>query len=407
MNIFRPQIPYVFHPPKYSPVFGPFLKRLATKHFMERKFNVRETEITGLDRIAELNRQKRPVLITPNHADHADPSVLVYAAKQAGMTFHFMAAREGFERSRVTRFALQRMGAFSVDREGADIAAIKTAINILVEARFPLVIFPEGEIYHHHEVLDELNEGVATIGLRAARKAGPERPFYVVPTALRFTHDPSVAASFSERLSRLEREITWKPVPHMDPVDRVYRLGGGLLAVKEEEWLGHAQQGRLSDRIRQLQSELLRQVESRHGVEGGEERLPRRVKALRSRIRSLLTDRDKPLSDREQWDLYDDLDRLFGAVQLYSYPDRYLKDHATIDRLAETLLKIEEDVLGDGTYPAPRKAFVHFGEPVETHTFLAEHDLDAKSGVLPLTHLIAERIQAMLETAPRNDSKQP
>lgn len=400
MNIFRPQVPYVFHPPKYSPWVGPFLKWLATERFLKRKFNVRETRVTGLERIAQLNREKRPVLITPNHADHADPSALVYAANQARLTFHFMAAREGFERNRFSRFALQRMGAFSVDREGADIAAIRAAINILTEARFPLVIFPEGEIYHHHEVLDELNEGVATIGLRAAKRAGNDRPFYVVPTALRFTHDPSVADTFAERLARLEQAITWKPIPHLDPVDRIYRLAGGLLALREEAWLGHAQQGTVPDRIEQLQGELLKQVETRHGVEGGDERLPRRVKALRNRIRSILTDESKQLSEREQWDLYDDLDRLFGAVQLYSYSGRYMKDHATKDRIAETLLKIEEDVLGDGTYPTRRKAFIQFGDPIETNAFLSERGLDAKTGVLPLTHLIAERIQAMLEEQP-------
>lgn len=398
MNIFRPQVPYVFRPPKYSRIFGPFIKWLASEKFLKRKFNVRETTITGIERVAELNRGQHPILVTPNHADHADPSALVYAARQAGLTFHFMAAREGFESNLINRFALQRMGAFSVDREGADIAAIKTAIGVLTKAQFPLVIFPEGEIYHHHEMLDELNEGVATIGLRSSRKAGKDQPFYVVPTALRYTHDPCVADTFMERLSRLEEAITWKPIPHLDPVDRIYRLAGGLLALREECWLGRAQLGTVPDRIQQLQMELLEQVERRHGVEGSKDRLPRRVKALRNRIRSVLTDESRQLSEREQWDLYDDLDRLFGAVQLYSYAGQYMKDQATTDRIAETLLKIEEDVLGDGTYPAPRKAFVEFGEPIEINAFLAERDLDTKSGVLPLTHLIAERIQKMLET---------
>ena len=57
-----------------------------------------------------------------------------------------------------------------MDREGADIASIKTAMSILETGRYPLVIFPEGEIYHHHERLDELNEGVATILLRVAKR---------------------------------------------------------------------------------------------------------------------------------------------------------------------------------------------------------------------------------------------
>jgi len=121
------------------------------------QLNSRRISARGQEPLAHLARAGQPLLVAPNHADHADPGLLVTVGKRHGLAFHFMAAREAFERGWVNRFALQRSGAFSVDREGADLAAVRTAVNILREGRHPLVIFPEGEIYHHHEELALLN----------------------------------------------------------------------------------------------------------------------------------------------------------------------------------------------------------------------------------------------------------
>ena len=45
---------------------------------------------------------------------------------------------------------------------------------------------------------------------------------------------------------------------HHEHADRIYRLAGGLLALREEAWLGRAQLGTVPDRIDGLQRELLR-----------------------------------------------------------------------------------------------------------------------------------------------------
>src|ERR1700681_3372700 len=49
-----------------------------------------------------------------------------------------------FMQGRLQRWLLCRAGGFSVFREGLDREALKTASQILVEARRPLVVFPEG-----------------------------------------------------------------------------------------------------------------------------------------------------------------------------------------------------------------------------------------------------------------------
>jgi 1-acyl-sn-glycerol-3-phosphate acyltransferase len=396
MNIFRPQQPYVFRPPRYSPILGPVIRQLSLTFFLRRKFRVRSITAEGVDRVAALARDGHSILVGPNHADHADPHVLLRLGNQAAIRFHFMAAREGFEGKRLHRFLLQRCGAFSVDREGADIAAFKTAVRILREARFPLVVFPEGEIYHHHEQLDPLNEGVATMLLRAAAKSEEDRRAYLVPTAMRYAYDETATATFSSRLDALEERITWKPRGDMDVVDRIYRLGGGLLAIKEVEFLDHPQTGDLVDRISNLRNRLVEMVEAKHDQTGGAGSIPERVKALRGRIRSELTDPEAEISPERSRSLYDDLDTLFVVVQLYSYPGLYLREEPSVHRIAETILKLEEDVLGAAVYDAPRDVLVRFGEPIDVRRFLEDRSLTARTGVGPLTADLREEIESML-----------
>jgi hypothetical protein len=270
-------------------------------------------------------------------------------------------------------------------------------MNILRECRHPLVIFPEGEIYHHHEELDLLNDGVATILLRSAEKLPEGRKSYAIPCAIRITHDPAVTTTFSSRLDALERRITWKPRSGAEVVERIYRLGSALLAIKEEEFMGESRSGDLVDRIQDLQRYLVEQAEQRYAIGSSSGPVPLRIKALRQIIRKELIAGLETLSPQRREQLYDDLDRLFAAQQLYSYSGPYVRTHPTLDRIAETLLKLEEDVLGDGTYPAPRRAEVVFSEPIGIETFLRDGGLNAKTGVRPLTELLRHRIESLMK----------
>ena len=397
MNIFRPQNPYVFRPPIYSRPWAAFLKQLSYHYHLGRRFKIKRIHVEGADRLGQLSAEKHPLLVAPNHADHADPHVVVYAGRQCGVNFNFMAAREAFEVSRLGGYALQRMGVFSIDREGVDLASVKMAMEILKKGDFPLVIFPEGEIYHHHEKLDLLNEGAATFLLRTAARLKDERRCHIVPTAIRYVRDESVKETFMARIEALEASVTWKPRPYKDFVDRIYHLGGGLLALKEQEFLGRSLSGALAERIKAFQVALVEKIEAKHERSPSGEHIPERVKALRGHIRKILTDESANLVEKETWELYDDLDALFLAVQLYSYPGQYLREQPTHNRIAETLLKLEEDVLGEGQYTASGEAYIKFDEPIAVDDFLARHSLDHKTAVSPLTQHVGERIQSMLE----------
>jgi len=71
---------------------------------------------------------------------------------------------------------LRRIGAFSVYREGLDRTALKTAIELLVEARRPLVIFPDGIITRSNDRLGAFYEGPAFIAHSAAKQRAKNKP---------------------------------------------------------------------------------------------------------------------------------------------------------------------------------------------------------------------------------------
>ena len=98
-----------------------------------------------------------------------------------------MAAYDVFARSKFVSWIMQRIGAFSVDREGSDRKAMKCAAQILEEGQYALVIFPEGNVYFCNDRVTPFAEGAAYIGLRTQHKLGEDTPVYAVPISLKYT----------------------------------------------------------------------------------------------------------------------------------------------------------------------------------------------------------------------------
>lgn len=397
MRRLRNDLPYTFRPPHAPGWMRSIGLHVNRRIHLARKYRIAKIEEAGFSEVAALSEQGHSLLLAPNHSDHSDPHVIMEIASRHGLRPYFMGAREIFEVSAVAAWALQGMGVFSVDRDGPDLSAIKTAISLLENGTDPLVMFPEGEIYHHHRRLDPLNEGVASILLKAAARLEGGKKAFLVPVALRFFHDPSVVETFRDRLSKLEDRIGWTPKPAMPVDERVIRLATGVLALKETEFLGLAGTGGIQERLTQLCENLLTEVESRYPKDAKASTPPERVRALRYRIRRRLLDAEKPPTAAERGTLLDDLDRVFTALQAHSYIGDYLTGDPTTDRRAEMIMKLEEDLLGFPTYPAARTAKVTAGEPIPVSDLLTNGDVPAKGGALQLTVLLEQRLGGMLK----------
>ena len=308
-----------------------------------------------------------------------------------GRPFCFMATWHLFDsRNLVGQRVLQWHGVFSVDREGTDLQAFKQAVRIVQDRPHPRVILPEGVVYHCNDRVTPFREGAAVVALSAAKRA--KRPVVCVPCALKYEYVEEPTDTLLQSMAELERNIHWRPRPDRPLAERIYRFAEAAMALKEMEFYGHATTGSLPERMDALANHILCGLEQRHEIQPGDSTTPERVKQLRRVSLDQLQNVNQ--DDPQYKQLNDDLDDLFLVVQMFSYPGDYVAERPSIERLAETLDKFEEDVLGKyaPTVRAARKVTAYLGEPVAV-----EAGRKRKEAARDLTDRLEERVQEMLD----------
>ena len=384
--------PYATPPKWWSPNLKPWIIRAWApfrRKVLRRTQRIVDIDIRGIENLKGLLDSNRGVLITPNHSSHTDPLVMWEIASRVNTHLYFMAAWQVFAKAHWLRQQEFRWhGCFSVDREGADMRAFRQAVDILQDGSYPLVIFAEGEVYHVNDRVMPFQEGPAAMALTAQKRS--KRPVMCLPCAMKFTYTKDPTDELLELMSRLEERILWRPCPQMPLGERIYRFAEGILGVKEVEYMGHTQQGDLPNRIASLAEFVLDSIEKRYAVEPGDALIPTRVKNCRREIIKLFQDDQQ--ADLKQVGL--DLDDLFMVTQLYSYPGDYVAAKPTIERMAETLDKFEEDILGapTATIRGERKVVVEFGEPIAV-----QPASDKKQSINTLTEKLEQGVQKLLD----------
>ena len=358
---------------------------------LHREQKIVQIDVAGIEHVQRALAGGTGVLVTPNHSFHYDSYVLIEAAHRVGTPFHFLTAWQVFAMSKWhEQLMLQWHGCFSINREAADLGAFKTAVEILRTSREPLVIFPEGDIYHNNDRVTPFRDGAAAIAMSAAKKA--ERQIVCVPAALKcfYVDDPS--QSLQRLMARLEESIHWRPRPELPLAERIYRFAEGLLALKEYEYLGGARSGTVKERTQALADAVLSRLEQRHSVPNKGGIVPERVKEVRRAVIKAVEQDGQSPDAKQQFAA--DMDDLFFVIQLFSYPGDYLAEQQSIERIAETLDKFEEDVL-KADYPGirgTRRAIVRFGEPIPV-----PREREAKGSVEQWTDLVESHVQGLLD----------
>ena len=382
-----------FAPRSWSPEMRPRIVRICAplrRRAQRKQLCLHEVHVSGAAHLQNSLAAGHRVLITPNHPSHADPFAIYEAASRIGTPIHIMAAWHVFAKhSRLMRWCLRCHGCFSIDREANDVSALRNAIEVLRTRHEPLVIFPEGEIYHCNDRVTPFREGAAAIALAAARKT--HQPVTIIPTAIKYRYLDDPIPEILRVLDELEDRILWRPTPNEPIVRRIYRLGEAVLGLKELEYLGAAQVGTLPERIYSLGEIILSRLERRHGLVPLDSQ-PKRVKELRRTILTALATDAFPPDERKR--LQDGLDDLFLVVQLYSYPGDYLQQpQPSRERIAETVDKLEEDVLKISTarIRGRRMAFVQFAPPIEVPV------TKSKTAAAELMQQTQQQIQTLLD----------
>ncbi|MFQ5734288.1 MAG: lysophospholipid acyltransferase family protein [Planctomycetaceae bacterium] len=385
-------------PPKWwSPRLSAFwvrawrpLRRMSQR----RQHCIEEIEVRGVEHLKAALAGPQGVLICPNHPGSADPHVMYNVADEVGTPFYFMAAWQLFGDSNwLVRCILRHHGVFSVDREGMDLRAFKQAVDVLANRPHPLVVFPEGEVYHINDRVTPFREGPAAIALSALKRG--DRPVSLVPVAIKYRYLEDPTPRLLKIMDDLEQAVLWRPKRDVPLAERIYHFAEGPLALKELEYLGSTQTGPLPRRINALTEFLLQRLEDRHGGDAAGHSVPERIKESRRRIIRKIE--ELPGGDPARQLLNDDLDDAFFAVQLFSYPGDYVSQSPTIERIAETIDKFAEDVLGlrRASVCAGRKVTISIDEPIA-----ATNAENRRTAAANLTKQLEERVQALLDGIP-------
>jgi 1-acyl-sn-glycerol-3-phosphate acyltransferase len=393
------ELPYQFLPPKVSRLWVRATRGFR-RRMLRKEHRVERADVEGIQHVQPLLDQGHGVLFAPNHSDRADGLVMLDLADRLGRPMCAMAMHQLFAgNAGLRRWLFPRLGLFPVDREGSDLAAVKAAMEILLAGEHPLLVFPEGEVYHLTDRITPLRDGVAFLAASAAKKKKEGQTVWIVPVGLKYRfldgHDPMPA--MLSLMDRLEHKFTWWNDSDLPLVDRIYRYAEAMLALKELEYLRDACSGPLTLRITNLRSHIVNSLEDRHlGKRQEHDTVPARVNELRRHCVEIL--KGQGTSPEMAAQLRRDLNDAFVAVQLFSYPGDYLRENPTVERASEVLMKYDEDVLGSevGTPHGPRRAVLKLGEPIDVAARLqAGGKLKAVVGTI--TTELEGRIQALLD----------
>jgi hypothetical protein len=151
-----------------------------------------------------------------------------------------------------------------------------------------------------------------------------------------------------------------------------------------------------------LADAVLGQAEVKYQITTKKKLIPERIKEVRQRIiKQMVEDAQQTTAEKQQdkqrqWNA--DMQEMFFVTQLYSYPGDYLDGNPSWERQAETVDKLQEDVLG-ACYPTShgRKTVqIRFGEPIEL-----PRGKDKSKSTEQITSLLQQRIQEMLDSLNR------
>ena len=384
-----------FWPPRPS-AFWRWLLTPLHRHWLHGTYRVETVADEGLDRLRALPPEDS-ALICPNHSFAGDGSVFSEISRRSPRPFHIMAAWQIFTMfGGIAGFVMQRLGCFSVDREGADRRALRQAIDILTTGRF-LAVFPEGENYHLNDRLTPLREGVAFMAATAQKDLAARGRVWLFPAAIRYRFEKDVTPTLEAALSRLQARLAYHPVPGAPLAQRIVAFGEALLTLKEKEVLGQPFEGPLPERIARLIERLLGGHEAKWlGKSGEGDSVSVRVKRLRAKLLDLPEEQRGEEAGRV-------LSQLHLVMQLYSYPGDYVTANPTQERMAETLEKFDEDLHGrEAQHLAVRRARFVLGEPIDVKAVLGEGR--PRQAAEKLTDLLQAAIETLMENA---DNRRP
>jgi hypothetical protein len=374
---------------------------LQTRHVIEVEYRREDLECLGA-----LREQR--VLLLPNHPTSCDPAIIYHLSKTVNQPFYFLCAREVFDRGLgCWGWLIRRCGAYSIVRGTADRRSFKMTRELLARPTVRLVIFPEGEVYSQNDSLLPFHSGVTQLAFWAQAdllRGGVEESIHIVPVALKYRFVEDMQVPILMALRRLESALG---LPHNsadEPYPRLRRIGETVVGKLEAEYgLARSDQPPLAGRMDALKEAIVGRVAHALGVQTPSTDLPQRMRFLINALHRVTDEApgDQCLYDRRLRDddrrrarpLLRDLDRLANWIAVY---DGYVAAHPTPERMADTIRRLEVEVLGRTYCIGKQRCVVHVGEPLTIADYQEQYAASKSETVDSLTRKLEQSIRSML-----------
>ena len=380
--------PYTFIPPQHSRFWHWVLRRILP-NYLRKRDGIAAVECIGTEKLRASLDAGHGIMIVGNHCRPCDPMILDFLAAEVRRPFHVIASWHVFMTSKFQRFILPRVGGFSVYREGMDRESLKCAIKTVADGKFPLVIFAEGIITRCNDRMVHFMEGPAFMA-RAAAKQRKEGKIVVHPVFIRYFFEGNLEESITPVVESIERRFSWQPQVQLTLHERILKIGGALLDLKEIEYFQAPQPGSFQERLAKLIDHLLTPLENQWTPGRHDGDTMARVKRMRSAIlpdmvKSQLTEEDRASRWRQLADVY-------LVQQLHCYPGDYI-DHPTPERILETVERYDEDLTDAARPHFPIRAVITVGDAIEVGP-----ERDRSHEVDPITIEIRQRMEELQES---------
>lgn len=360
--------PYQFNPPiTWNWPQSLLTKAGQFKGLLRKKHGVIDHECRNLDRLRESIDAGHGIVLTPNHPRISDPIAMFHLCRETPSGIYAMASWHLFNQHWFSTFMIRLMGAFSVNREGLDRKAVDYAIEVLVKGDRPLLLFPSGTTSRINDRLMAFMDGPAFIARTAAKRREKKGLGKVVvhPVAIKYLFNGDVDKACGPVLDDIEKRLSWHPTPGRPLIDRIIRVGDALLTLKELEY--GVKSGRdltLRQRQDNMIDHLLHPLEEEWLGDHSSKGIQTRVKALRMKIFPEMTHAGG-LDEPERTRRWRHLAASYLAQQVACYPDNYIVEHPSVDRIVETVEKFEEDLFGKCRVHGHTKVVLDVGEAIE------------------------------------------
>jgi hypothetical protein len=385
--------PYQFVPP----ITARWPQRVLTalgryRPVLKNREGVVAHECRHLERLRESMAAGHGIMLTPNHPRTADPISMFHVARETPCPLYMMASWHLFNGGRLERFMVRLMGGFSVNREGLDRSSIDFAIKVLASAERPLLIFAEGATSRTNDQLMALMDGPAFIARTAAKRRAKRDGGKVVvhPVAIKYLFQGDLEVACNPVLTEIEQQLTWRPDPSVPLLDRIIKIGNALLTLKELQYHVSPLPGAtLRQRQSHMVDSILHPLENEwlgRTVEAG---IATRIKNLRMKIFPEMSRSEIDIEERNR--RWTQLETTYLAQQIDCYPDRYITELRSVDRILETVEKFEEDLRDKCRLHGQLKVVLEMGEAIEVSP-----ERDRAATVDPLMAEIRSQLESSL-----------